>query len=100
MMTDTELKQWLADRQEAGKMIDVATCEIACWHAQVLDPYGVHELTPEEFQVGRLVFVRSPESDGWVSLYDLPEESARALHQRIDREGIPDRLDPSIPMIV
>jgi hypothetical protein len=43
----------------------------------VLDPYDVHELTPEEYQVGRLVFVRSPESGDWVSLYDLPEESAR-----------------------
>ena len=57
---------------------------------QVLDPYGVRQLAPEEYQVGRLVFVRSPDSGEWVSLYDLPEESARALHQRIDKEGIPE----------
>ena len=37
------------------------------------------------------MFVRSPESDGWVSSYDLPEESAIALHQRIDGEGIPEK---------
>ena len=60
---------------------------------QVVDPYGVHELTPEDDCVGRLVFVRSPKSFGWVSLYDLPEESARALYRRIDREGIPDNDD-------
>jgi hypothetical protein len=91
--TDTELKQWVADRKKAGERIDVATCEIAWDWGQVLDPYGVHRLTPEEEQVGRLVFVRSPESGGWVSLYDLPKESARALHQRIDREGIPENYD-------
>ena len=27
-MTTDELKQWLAERKEAGKAIDVATCEI------------------------------------------------------------------------
>ena len=91
MTTDTdELKQWLAERKEAAKQIDVATCEITWEWGQILDPYGVGQLLPEEYQVGRLVFVRSPESGGWVSLYDLPEESARALHQRIDKEGIPE----------
>jgi hypothetical protein len=89
MKTD-ELKQWLAERKEAGKAIDVATCEITWTYGQILDPYGVREVAPEEYQVGRLVFVRSPESGGWVSSYDLPEESAIALHQRIDREGIPE----------
>lgn len=91
--TDSELQQWLAGRKEAGRTIDVAICEIAWKWGQVLDPYEVHELTPEEYQAGRLIFVRSPESSGWVSLYDLPEESARALHQRIDREGIPENDD-------
>ena len=89
MKTD-ELKQWLAERKEAGKAIDVATCEITWTYGQILDPDGVREVVPEEYQVGRLVFVRSPESGGWVSSYDLPEESAIALHQRIDREGIPE----------
>jgi hypothetical protein len=39
------------------------------------------------------VFVRSPESDDWVSLYDLPVESARAVHQRIKREGFTPEND-------
>ena len=93
LTTETELQQWLAGRKEAGRTIDVAACEVTWKWGQVLDPYDVRELTPEEYQVGRLVFVRSPESGGWVSLYDLPEESGRALHQRIDREGIPENYD-------
>jgi len=36
---------------EAAKMIDVATCEIMWWWGQTLDPYGVHQLRPEEEQV-------------------------------------------------
>ena len=90
MKTDDELKQWLAERKEAGKAIDVATCEITWTYGQILDPYGVLRLTPEENCVGRCVFVRSPESDVWVSLCDLPKESAIALHQRIARERLPD----------
>jgi len=35
---------------EAAKMIDVATCEIMWWWGQTLDPYGVHQLRPEEEQ--------------------------------------------------
>jgi len=89
MKTD-ELKQWLAERKEAGKAIDVATCEITWTYGQILDPDGVREVVPEEYQVGRLVFVRSPESGGWVSLYNRPTESAIPLHQRIDRQGIPE----------
>jgi hypothetical protein len=96
-MTDNELEQWLAGRKKAGGAIDVATCEITWRHGQVLDPYGVRELTPEEYQIGRLVFVRSPESDGWVSLYDLPKESAHALWQRIDSEGIPEKDEWAFP---
>jgi hypothetical protein len=85
-MTDTELQRWLAGRKEAAKLIDVATCEITGCYGQILDPYGVLELTPEERCVGKNLFVRSPDSGGWVSISDLPEESSRALHERIERE--------------
>ena len=50
----------------------------------MLDPYDVHELTPEEYQVGRLVFVRSPESGDWVSLYDSAgRKRARSPEERM-----------------
>ena len=40
--------------------------------AQVLDPYGVLNLTPEEDCIGRSSFACLPDSGGWVSFYDLP----------------------------
>jgi hypothetical protein len=37
-MSTDEVKQWLAKRKEAGKAIDVATCEITWEYGQTLDP--------------------------------------------------------------
>ena len=71
LMTDDELRQWLASREEAGSKIDVETCEIGCWYAGSFDPYGVREglgdLSPElDGYIDKFNFVRSPESSGWV----------------------------------
>jgi hypothetical protein len=56
------LAQWFVT-PHPGKAIDIATCEITWTYGQILDPYGVrYPLPPEHQQVGRLVFVRSPES--------------------------------------
>jgi hypothetical protein len=85
-------EKWLAGRKEAGKAIDVATCEIGIWGVQMLDPYGVHERFP---------------FDGFEHLRPLPRKRRldhagrlagrkRALHQRMDREGY-TRRDDDIP---
>ena len=82
-------EEFLASREAAGRLIDVETCEIQWWYAQTLDPYGVERDLPAELRlVGRSYFVRSAESDGWVSLYDLPKDKARALHARIERGDV------------
>lgn len=67
----------------AALAIDIETCEV-CWETcNVADPYGID---PDGYVlVGRVPFVRSSESDGWVNLYWLPEDKARALHARIHR---------------
>jgi hypothetical protein len=91
-----KLEQWLAGRKEAGRAIDVATCEIMCDWGQIADPYGVGDRSPEADCIGQNIFVRSPDSGGWVSLDDLPEERARALHQRIEK-GLPEDDDAWIP---
>ena len=79
-------EEFLANRKAAGRVIDVETCEIAQWCVEILDPYGVEPDLPDEMHcVGRTTFVRSAESDGWVSVYDLPENKARALYGRIER---------------
>jgi hypothetical protein len=79
-LSGDELRQWLASRKEAGSKIDIATCETGWWYAQVVDPYGIHEALgefPEEADcVGREYFVRSPESNGWVTISDLPRKKS------------------------
>jgi hypothetical protein len=82
-MTKEEVRQFLAGRKEAGKTIDVENCEFTwCW-GEILDPYGVHSWPPEEYQVGRIYFVRSLESGGWVSHYDLPPAILKAFYEAL-----------------
>src|ERR1700680_3788141 len=90
-MPEDELQRWLASREEAGRVIDIETCELDLCSVQTLDPYGVRDLPPEMRQVGAIHFVRSPTSNGWISQYDLPVEKMKALHDRIarDRETYP-----------
>jgi hypothetical protein len=87
-----EINQWLEDRKRAGKLIDPATAKVTFHWAEVLDPYGVLAV-PEEYScVGRSYFARSPESDNWVSFYDLPKETVQALEARIDAGEFDDDI--------
>lgn len=87
LMTDDEFRHWVSTRKEAGRAIDIETCELGQWGALDADPYGVRPDLPEEMkQVGRNRFVRSPESRGWVCEDDLPLASLKALYARMDRE--------------
>jgi hypothetical protein len=68
-MSEQELRRWFASRQEAGRAIDVETCEIGCWFAKDCEPYGILEMLGEfsedtVVQISRNRFVRSPESNG------------------------------------
>jgi hypothetical protein len=85
--TPDYLREWLASREEAGRKIDIETCEIGCWYTCLADPYGLHPDVPEEFQqIGRMHFVRSAESHGWISRRDLPPAKRKAMDDRIERE--------------
>ncbi len=85
---DEGLRQWLATRKEAGLKIDIATCEIGGWYADDFDEYGSQRKLPQDvMSIGYWIFVRSPESDGWVSEGDLPEDKHFALWERLDREA-------------
>lgn len=92
-LTDDECREWLASRKEAGRKIDVATCEFSWWRVNFPDPYNVLKRLGEPLPGdcdGCLVkdyFVRSPESRGWIVLSDLPKSSADALLVRIHREA-------------
>ena len=88
LMNKEELQQWFASRIEAGRAIDIETCELGCWAAYDFDPYGVDPDLPEEMQqVGTNRFVRSPESRGWVHEGDLPPAKGKSMYDRIAREA-------------
>jgi hypothetical protein len=77
------IEQWLQIRKEEALRIDPDTAEAWWIYANVCDPYGVYQdLTEEEFQIGRVYFARSPESDIWVWFGDLPRDAKDKLWNR------------------
>ena len=76
-------------------MIDIETCEIAMFYCNYFDPYGTYPFDddpPDDLSEqcrddrSKCLFVCSEESGGWIEKYDLTDEKARALHDRIARE--------------
>lgn len=49
---ELERQNWLAARKEEGSKIDPATAKVMWEYGQILDPYGVRDLPPEEFLCG------------------------------------------------
>ncbi len=82
-MTQEETTEFYAEHKAEGLEIDPATAEYLWHYAQVLDPYGIHDLPPEAQCVGRMHFARSP-GGTWVEFRDLPQATADALWKRID----------------
>ena len=77
---DPSVDQWLQIRKEAGLRIDPETAEVIWDWGDTLDPYDILPVVPVEARViGRVYFARSPDSDGWVSFYDLPDEVREKL---------------------
>jgi hypothetical protein len=85
-------EEFLANRKAAGRMIDVETCDIDEWYVDLADPYGISR-PPAAECIGRVLFVASAESDGWVLLEDLPDDKRRALHARIERGDVKPKDD-------
>jgi hypothetical protein len=73
------VEMFLASRKEAALKIDPETAEVFWTYGLVGDPYGVHDLLPEEECIGRNYFARAPGSDIWVSFDDLPN----GVHDRL-----------------
>jgi hypothetical protein len=78
------VEQFVANRRAEGLEIDPATAKVHWTWAQVLDPYGVVRLSPEEDCVGRMYYAISPESGMRVWFGDLPDETQNALWERIN----------------
>src|SRR5438067_1351512 len=81
---ETELEEWLNIRKAAALEIDPETAEVHWGYGQIMDPYGVEKNLPDgRKQIGRVWFARAPDSDIWVSFYDLPDAVATALTRKI-----------------
>jgi hypothetical protein len=81
-----KVEEFHANRQAAGRLIDIETCELFRMPACDDDPYGI-KLVPYP-QWGTNRFVGSEDSDGWIHEADLPVEKARAMYDRIWRERV------------
>jgi hypothetical protein len=42
-LSTEEFKQWVASRKEAGRVINIETCELGRWHAHDCDPRRLGE---------------------------------------------------------
>ena len=78
------VEEWLAIRKEAGLKIAPETADVLCKYGYMIDPYGVDPNLPKECrQSSRIYFARSPGSDIWVLLNDLPDDTCNALWEKI-----------------
>ena len=78
----------LALRKEAGLMIDPTTADVGWAWGHWFDPYGIDgDLCPETPGHERLFWARSPGSDMWVWVGDLPNETSMALWKIIEEKG-------------
>ena len=89
---DSTVEQWLQIRKEEALRVDAETAEVTWWYAQVVDPYGIRQLSEEEDCVGRQYFARSQGSDIWVSFHDLPDETREKLWKHPADMGFCDDL--------
>lgn len=82
-----EFNQWIEGRRAAGCVIDTSTCDVLVGRENYFDPYANHPDLPEECMLWDWhFFVRSPTSEGWISMLDLPRAKSDELRKRVDRE--------------
>jgi len=78
-----EYRKFVQERVDAGKLIDLNTAKLI-WHwGNILDVYDV--LGPmEETNFGRVYFLRAPDSDIWVNIYELPDDTRGEFWRRLE----------------
>jgi hypothetical protein len=70
--------------------LDPATAEVTWWYAEISDPYGISD--DSDGCIGRVMFARAPDSELWISQYELPEATNDALAAKMANEP-EDELD-------
>jgi hypothetical protein len=84
-----KVEEFYANRQAAGRLIDIETCECFCNIMDETDPYG-RELAPYGV-INYVLFVCNKDSDDWIWVYHLPAEKREALYERRGRRESLDR---------
>ena len=80
-----EYRKFEQERIDAGKLIDLNTAILHWGWGEIPNVYGVLEdLQEEEKCVGRVYFLRAPDSDIWVHIWDLPEETRDEFWRRLE----------------
>jgi hypothetical protein len=79
-----KVKEFHANRQAAGRLIDIETCELFETTGYLSDPYDIN--LAHYPVVGSMCYVRSEGSDGWIWDGDLPKKVWPAMRRRIERE--------------
>jgi hypothetical protein len=98
-MTDTKKTReaheaYVANRREAGRVIDIETCNYGIFYTELFDPYLTYpwdDDPPDRIKkysgsVQKCLFVCSEASGGWIELQDLPKEKQEAFLRRVERE--------------
>ena len=86
LMTTDELFEWPAAGKRAALAIDIKSCELGQWKSCAADPYGVLEMSLEDF-VAKW-FVRTPESRGWIAAVDLPGDKYEAMMDKVAQHAL------------
>lgn len=88
-----EYLRFRLERHATGRLIDPATAQMTSHKGSVLDPYGVLADDPmEEDLIGLVHFVCAPNSDHWVHISDLPDETVEEVFERLDAGYYKDRF--------
>jgi hypothetical protein len=89
-MTAKAAQAFRARRIKEGKRIDPETCEVMAGYARAVDPYNIfEEPVPDEWSwVGKEFFARNLPDGHWVWFGDLPEETYKALFERLGWDPI------------
>ncbi|MFZ0401558.1 MAG: hypothetical protein WBX05_00975 [Pseudolabrys sp.] len=86
-MNKQDAEKFEADRKAEGLKVDAATAEVAYFCVNYFNPYGVFDacdMDPEcaDYELSYQPFARSPGSEFWVVVQDLPEATQQALQAK------------------
>lgn len=73
---------------EVGKWIDPRSASVIKETTDVSDPYGIH--SNANYCIGRMLFAANPHNGIFVAFADLPTETVKALHLRLERGDFDD----------